>query len=405
MSLIKSLLMDKKIFEASEDIDKFLEENEVDEAALVQSIEFDKSVFGNEDLVNDFMQAHLFASLGIEDIKDKYLVTLLGEEGFIETTIKKVPLREGIVIVVGVLRPMTSDNPFFFREDGKNIKLNADVPHIIELANVVKGFHARFGEVEITTEMLQSFKNNFDEGVVGIDISIDFDHEVREAAGWLKEIFLSVDQTTLLGVVRWTPKGALSLSDKEFRYFSPEFNNNFIHPHTGKEHGPTLMGGALTNRPFLKMEPMVELNNKNPKEIEKVDTIKLSEHNEKVGALSKEISDLKLSEAQGVNIVANMKAENEKLAEENKTLKEAKETAEKNEKHNTLFSEGKINKAQLDMLNEGKDLYEVLRANVKLNINPDGKNVGADTVQLDDSEAAMAKKLNLTTEEFQKYNQ
>jgi len=405
MSLLKSLLMDKEIFKALEEVDKFIEDNDVEDGSLAQSLEFDKDIFSSEDLVNDFLGAHFLGGHTIEDEKKKFIVTLLGAEGFVDSTIKKVPLREGIIIVVGILRPMTEDNPFFFKDGDNNIKLNSDVPHIIELAKVVSGFHPRFGDIEITKETLVSFKNNFDANVIGVDISIDFDHEVREAAGWLKEVFLSVDEESLLGVVRWTPKGALSLSDKEFRYFSPEYSLDFVHQHTGESHGPTLSGGALTNRPFLKMDAMVELNNKNSKGPIEVDKILLVDHEKKVGVLDKLISDLKLSEAQTVNIVTNLKAENVKLSDENKTLKEAAEKAEKSDMHNKLFTEGKINKAQLTLLDEGKNIYEVLQMNTKLNVSPNGKVITDEIVQLSDDEKKMAKTLDLTDEEFVKYNQ
>jgi len=409
MSLLKSLLIDKKIIEAVEEVDKFIEDNDVEDGSLVQRLEFDKEIFTSEDLVNDFLGSHFLSGHTIEDKKKKkrFEVTLLGEEGFIESTIREIPFRDGIIIVVGILRPMTIDNPFLMASFGEdNIKLSAEIPHVIELAKVVKGFHAVFGEVEITKEILLSFKNNFDNGVVGVDLSIDFDHEVREAAGWLKEVFMSFDEQTLLGVVRWTPKGALALSDKDFRYFSPEYTLNFVHPHTNKEHGPTLVGGGLTNRPFLKMDAMVELKNNDLEGNTNVDTIKLSEHKEKVGELQTQITELQLSEAKTVNIVNGLKADNTKLSDENKTLKEDAQKAEKEAGNKKLFDENKINAAQLKALNEGKDIYEVLQMNTKLNTEPDGTDGGTDpvTVSLSDKELATCKKLNVTPEEYVKYN-
>lgn len=406
MSLLRELLLDKKIFEAQEDIDEFLEEASLDEGMVPQRMEFDRKIFEDKDQVNDFMVAHLFSSHKIEDEdKKKFVVTFFDQSGFIDDTMKSVVIRDGVVIVVGFLRPMSSDNPFFFKITDSSIKFSGEVPHIIELANVVDGFHPAFGQVKITQKDLISFKNNFENNVVGVDIMLDFDHETRGAAGWLNEVFLSIDGNTLLGVVKWTPKGALSLSDREFRYFSPEFNLNWIHPHTGVSHGPTLLGGALVNRPFLKMEAIVASNKNKLKGAKEMDTISLSDHKEKVGGLDKEIVELKLSVATMKNTFDGVKTENVKLADELKTLNEKNAKAKKEATHKKLFDGGKINAAQLTALNEGKDALDVLSLSAKLNTEAGGGGGGVEVViQLSAKEVKLCKQLGLSPEDYIKYN-
>lgn len=407
MSLVRQLLIDKELFDAQEEVDKLLEENGITNEFVVQKLEFDKSVFNDTDQVNDFLQAHLFTSLQIEDEDKVYGATIFAPIALVPDTVKKVKIREGVVVVVGILRDMSADNPALFTDVTKDtIKFSADVPHVIMLARTVKGFHVNFGEVELTKEDLISFHENFSNNVVGVDITIDFDHEVREAAGWLKETFLSDDSEVLFGVVKWTPKGALSLSDREFRYYSPEFHRNWVHPHTQQSHGPTLLGGALVNRPFLKMDAIVGLKDKHKQGALEVDTIALSEHKAKVAGFENEIKDLKLSELTAKNKAADLEKQNTALSEEVKTLKAEKEKREKEAEHNRLFSENKINKAQLDALNEGKTMLEVLSLSEGMNTKPAGGEGGSGStgVQLSETEKAYCKKHGWTEEEFLKYN-
>ncbi len=406
MSLVKHFLLEKKLFEAQEEIDKFIEDSDIEEGSVAQRLEFDKSVFTEKEQVDDFLKAHFFSTHIDEDDSKKYVVELFDEIAFVESTMKSVEIREGIMIVVGILRPMSADNPALFTDtSGNTIKLSAELPYIIELATVVTGFHANFGKVELTKKDLKSFKDNFENRVTGVDTAIDFDHETREAAGWIKEVFLSFDEETLLGVIRWTPKGALALSDREFRYYSPEFSLNWIHPHTGAEHGPTLLGGALVNRPFLKMDAIVGLNEKTKGVKEMSETISLSDHNTKVSGFEKQISDMKLSENTLKIKFDNSEVENKKLSDELKGLKVTMIKAEKEAGHKMLFDDGKINKAQLDALNEGKDVVAVLGLAEKMNNKPAGD--GGDnpaTLQLSDKELAMCKQLDLTPEEYVEHN-
>jgi len=406
MSLLRNLLLDKKIMEDVEEIETFLSDNGIEEGSLIHRIDFDKNLYTDKDMVSDFLNSHFMEGATVDESKKSYSSILFDGVAFIDSSIKEIEFRDGITIVLGMLKPMATDNPHLFSDlPNGNIKLSADHPYIIEIARTVTGFHVNYGEVKITKEDLISFKNNFDNDVVGVDLSIDFDHETREAAGWIKEVFLSEDGEILLGGIRWTPKGALALSDREFRYLSPEFNQNYLHPHTGVEHGPTLLGAALVNRPFLKMDAIVSLKDK-PTTEAIVETIKLTDHTSKVNGLEKDIIALKLSESTAKTTIGNMKTENEKLSEELNTLKSdvAKKATE--DKHNKLFTEGKINKAQLDALNEGQDLIEVLQLSEPMNLTAkgDGNADNKTVVKLSDAELKVCTQLDMTPEDFIKYN-
>lgn len=410
MGLIKQVILDHKFFEASEEIDAFLERNEISEEFMVTEFNFSIDAFKEEPEVGEWLNSYGFSVDNIQSNDRGFKSVFFDISNFLESSVKQIEIRRGVTMTVGILKgPFiaseakdidTSWNLSLRNYDG--IKLSEDSPSIIELAKVVKGFHPSYGEVDITEKMLQKFKMNFDNRVTGIDISIDYDHETREAAGWLKSVFLSYDGQTLLGEVKWTPKGALSLGDREFRYFSPEFMRNYVHPHTGVEHGPTLLGGALVNRPFLKMDAIVSL--KQTSEVE-MSTISLKDHEAKITEKDTEIEKLKLSEAGIKKVVEGQKVEITKLSAEIKESKEEKEKKEKEDKHNKLFSENKINKAQLTALNEGKELFEVLELNEKLNAKPAGSDKGnKNSFNLSEEEKSICKKFDLTEEEYVKYN-
>jgi hypothetical protein len=87
--------------------------------------------------------------------------------------------------------------------------------------------------------------------VIGTDLAVDYSHNSGEkAAGWIKQAEGRADGLWIM--VEWTPEGASSILNKEFRYFSPEVQSLWVHPKTGAKHKDLLTGGALTNRPFLK---------------------------------------------------------------------------------------------------------------------------------------------------------
>ena len=318
--------------------------------------------------------------------------------------INSLELLSGVTVVFGVLKP--SENPFALDGREKSIKFSGSLPQVIELAKVVIGTHVNYGPVEITKNMLKSFADNFDGNAVGVDIMIDFDHKQAEAAGWVKEVFLSFDEQTLLGVIRWTEKGAQALSSRTFRYISPEFTLNYTHPHTGVSHGPTLLGGGLVNRPFLKMDAIVsfkESNTNKTKEV-KMDTIALNEHQAIKSDLEKVISEFKLTEEKAKTVITGQGEEIKKLSEELTEIKEANKKAEVQAKHDKLFSEEKISKAQLDALNEGKDLYEVLALSEKMNTEPKGKGGKEVVIELSETDQKACDALGVSKEDYAKYN-
>lgn len=119
--------------------------------------------------------------------------------------------------------------------------------------------HPQYGKLAFTHTKLEEFKSNFDSRVRKIDIALDRDHDGGQATGWLEE--LALRDGGLWGLVRWTKLGEQLLGDQIYRYFSPEFGK-FTDAETGKQFNNVIIGGGLTNRPFLKTMPAVKLKDK-----------------------------------------------------------------------------------------------------------------------------------------------
>jgi len=412
MNYLKDLIREKKILEMDEDIEKFFEANDdLSDQAIIYKVVLDKERFKTEEEAREYLKSKWFWDYSIDE-EDNSFVAISDLDEIVTITDKKFDIGRGAIGFVANIIPSTesSSDVIIFNEKGEvnlstkfdTINLNSGLPHIIEIARVAEGEHPSYGKLNITQEILEQFVINFKSNVTGVDLAVNEDHKKNEAFGWFKDVFLSFDKQTLLGQVNWNSKGTTALSEKEYRYFSPEFRFNYKHPHTGMEHGPTLLGGALTNYPFLKMEAITELNNKQTKEgiVSKENTtIDLSVHNEKIVELSGKITEvtskLDASEARNVEL-------SEKVKELNSTI----ELSEKKTAHEKLFTAGTINKAQLDAMNEGKGMLEVLALSEKMNTKGKGSDEapkGGD-VELSEKELEVAKSLNLTAEEYNAVN-
>lgn len=403
--MIKSLLMDQHFFQAVAEVDTLMQANAIDENSYVQGMTFTKKDFKDKSEVVEWLAKYGYQDVSIEEGEDSYDINLYTPGTFDEIII--IEVRRGVTILIGKLAPSLLPYSLSLKNEKDDTKFSDKLPSWIELAKVVEGTHRSYGKVKITKEDLASMHINFKDGVVGVDIMIDFDHAQSEAAGWLKETKLSVDGETLLGLVKWTPKGSVSLSNKEFRYFSPEFNLSYTHPHSGKNHGPTLLGGGLVNRPFLKMDAIVEMSEKS-NQGNAVDTIKMSEHN----AIKADL-EVKLNEAQsalklGGETITKLQSEKETLENEIKTFKEDASKKEYETSIDKLFSENKINAAQLKTLKEKRvssEALEVIAMSEGLNSKAKGNGDNhSDTIVLSEQEKAACKLLDISEDDYIKAN-
>lgn len=127
--------------------------------------------------------------------------------------------------------------------------------------------------INITEEMLDNMIKNFKNNVVDTKIALDVNHMREEAYGWLTDVYKEPreingkKQIVLKGKWDINKKGKEIMQDKIYKYFSIEFHPNYelrevdevtkneegddipVGPMT--KYGPTIIGGALTNRPFI----------------------------------------------------------------------------------------------------------------------------------------------------------
>ncbi len=149
--------------------------------------------------------------------------------------------------------------PIRLFEEGSSF---AELPDQIHVVPTGKWDHPVYGEMEITSVNVSEFVRNFKDHVRK-DLPITAGHDnggnggELPAIGWFKEL-IDRGVAGLYAVVEWTEEGKQLLSDRAFKYFSPEFYEEYSDPETGETRSHVLVGGALTNRPYFKeLEPVV----------------------------------------------------------------------------------------------------------------------------------------------------
>jgi hypothetical protein len=114
--------------------------------------------------------------------------------------------------------------------------------------------HPLHGRISFTPDRLKRFADSVKNKTRGIALDIDYDHKTdptkgNEAAGWVEDAKVEGDALHLL--VDWTKSAVDKIKEKAYRYFSPEFQDEWQDA-SGTTHKDVLFGGGITNRPFLK---------------------------------------------------------------------------------------------------------------------------------------------------------
>ena len=138
----------------------------------------------------------------------------------------------------------------------------AEITNEIHVVPTGEWDHSLYGEMKITAADIAEFKRNFDEKVrLKLPITAGHDNGMNggelPAIGWFKEV---TDRGVkgLYAFVEWTEDGKRLLQDGAFKYFSPEFYEQYSDPETGEKRSHVLVGGALTNRPYFReLDPVV----------------------------------------------------------------------------------------------------------------------------------------------------
>ena len=201
--------------------------------------------------------------------------------------------------------------------------------------------------VEITTDTLKSIKTNFDNGVRGQDISIEYNTHENEngehpAAAWIKELYLDGDNKNLFGKVEYSPTAEKMIKDKEYKYLSVEIDPLYQNEN-GKMFNNVLLGATFTNRPAVK--------GLNP--------LKLSENINNNKKIDMELNKSEITSIENVKSKLNMKIEDiydsfVAMTEKNIALEDKKKDLTNNVKKLEIESKAakekvlKIEKEQID---------------------------------------------------------
>ena len=227
-------------------------------------------------------------------------------------------------------------------------ELNSD----IEIMRTGSWSHPKYGNFTITEDNLNGFIRSFQENVRGIEIAIDLEHGETShkgaAIGWIKG--LKKDNEKLLAEIEWTDLGKNMVQSKQYKYFSPEFVFQYTDLETNKKFNDVLMGGSLTNKPFIKKMAPVLLSEEVYKEtltgiapfkpIKEDDVMKFNENILKALNLDESATE------EQVNIAIEKQLEDlKKLSENNEKIKE------ENDELTRKLSESENKKNDLDQTN------------------------------------------------------
>lgn len=234
------------------------------------------------------------------------------------------------------------------------------IPERVQLLRSGKYFH-HGKEIEVSKDDLDKMVHNFQEGVRGIDLMIDYGHNSEgEAAAWVKNVYVEEkeDGHELWAEVVWTDGGKDSVLSKRYRYISADFHFNYTDNESLSEYGPTLFGAGLTNRPVVKkMQPIIQLSEKYNENL-KNEEDSMEEIQKQIDELRAMIMEMKKRSDDDAAMMEGMKKKEVKdedvkmsedfkrLQEENEELKKANELREKENTFNKLFAEGKVVEAQ-----------------------------------------------------------
>jgi Mu-like prophage I protein len=143
---------------------------------------------------------------------------------------------------------------FGYYSDLRGLQFSEGHKSWIQAMRVGEYLHPAYGKISFTSDRLMRFADSVKKNVRGIALDIDYDHKAdptkgNEAAGWVEDAKVEGDALFLL--VDWTKSAVEKIKEKAYRYFSPEFQDEWSAP-DGIVHRDVLFGGGITNRPFLK---------------------------------------------------------------------------------------------------------------------------------------------------------
>lgn len=155
--------------------------------------------------------------------------------------------------------------PFEFDEGAGEGNGGAAIPSMIHLIPIGTWDHDLYGLIIINPSDIREFEQNYNAGIrKGVFITAGHEgYAELPAQGWITRVESRADG--LWGEVDWNELGKATLSDKQYKFFSPEFYRDYEDPETHQAYRNVLTGGALTKSPYFKELEAVVFSDKNIK--------------------------------------------------------------------------------------------------------------------------------------------
>lgn len=112
--------------------------------------------------------------------------------------------------------------------------------------------HPLYGVIDASMQKISGLAESVKKKVRGIDPSTNYNHDndsPEGASGWIKDAQVRSDGLWLF--VEFVKDAAQKIREKKFKYFSAEFTDEWEDAQ-GTKFKDVVVGGALTNRPFMK---------------------------------------------------------------------------------------------------------------------------------------------------------
>lgn len=269
---------------------------------------------------------------------------------------------------------------------------------VIEIQVLKTGnfFDPRYGKFAITRKLFSEMINNFKKGTLNKEVSLDYIHQGEDkAAAWFKDVYEKEipGGHGLFAKVELTGSGKVSLSQKDFKYVSAEFDPKWKDNEKGDYHGCVLEGAGLTNRPVIKGMQSIQLSEGDGVETE--DMMSYDDMAKELAELRTKCSELELKNKadpaptnpleggtmtpEEKKLMEDKDAEIAKLKEGQASMEEKVQLSEKNSKFDKMLSDGKVVEAQRKPYIAGDmDSFSALAVKIKLSEDGNGTGHGGD---------------------------
>lgn len=141
---------------------------------------------------------------------------------------------------------------FEFDEPTNENEAAVSIPDTIHLIPIGQWEHDLYGPILITAADIREFAQNFNAKIrKGVPITAGHEGFAElPATGWISQV--EARDNGLWGMVEWNDIGKEALSDKQYKFFSPEFYRDYEDPETHQLYRNVITGGALTKSPYFK---------------------------------------------------------------------------------------------------------------------------------------------------------